>query len=115
MYNDGDTSDDDLSDDAPVEAYRILYLKWNYESNADGKKNEIIEAILQEKNHLMLTISELKEEVNHLTFKLECMTKFVQVLNSGTETLEEIIGVGIDMAIYPYSMSTCKKYSLWIG
>lgn len=27
VHNDGGTSDDDLSDDALVEAYRILYLK----------------------------------------------------------------------------------------
>lgn len=46
MHNDGDRNDDDLSDDALVEAYKILYLKWNYESNADGKQTEIIEAIL---------------------------------------------------------------------
>lgn len=42
----------------------------------------------------MTTISNLKEEVGHLNFKLQGMTKFIPMLDFGTETLELIIGVG---------------------
>lgn len=42
----------------------------------------------------MLTILELKEKVDHLNYKLECITKFVCLLNSKTENLGEILGLG---------------------
>lgn len=37
MHNDGDTSDEDMFDDALVEAYKMLYLKWNGECKASEK------------------------------------------------------------------------------
>lgn len=95
MSNDnGDTSDDDLSDDALVQAYKRLHLKWVKESQVVGKLKERIEALLQDENCPMLTISNLKEEVIPLNYKLDGMTKDVRMLHSETESHNEILGVG---------------------
>lgn len=90
----GDTSDSDVFDDALHEAYNMMHLKWNEESQVVEKQKEIIASLLQDKTHLMLTISELKEEVVHFNSKLDGITKFVRMLNSRTESLSEILGVG---------------------
>lgn len=48
----------------------------------------------------MVTILELKEKVRHLISKHNVMNKFVRMLNFGTESLDEILGMGkssIDM------------------
>lgn len=49
--------------------------------------------MFQDKAHLIVTISNMKEEVDHLNSKLDYMTKLVRMLNSGTENLDEILGV----------------------
>lgn len=41
----------------------------------------------------MAIILEFKE-VDHFNSKLEGMTKLVRILNFGTDTLEEILGIG---------------------
>lgn len=43
VHKDGDTSDDELSDDALAEACNILYLKWNKECKSSEKKKEKFE------------------------------------------------------------------------
>lgn len=50
--------------------------------------------MLQDKVHLITTISDLKEEVDNLNSKLEGMTKSARMLNSCSKTLNEILGVG---------------------
>lgn len=67
VHNDGDTRDrdDDLSDDALVETYKIMYLNWTEEYKVVEKKKEQIKALFQDKACLMLTISDLKEEVDY--------------------------------------------------
>lgn len=49
--------------------------------------------MLQDKVHLITTISDLKE-VDHLNSKVEGMTKSARMLNSCSKTLNEILGVG---------------------
>lgn len=46
------------------------------------------------KAHINTTISELKEEIDHINSKHEGITKFVCMMNSKTETLSKILGVG---------------------
>lgn len=48
------------------------------------RKKEKIEVLLQDKTRLTTTVSELKEEVEHINSKLEGVTKFVCMLNSRT-------------------------------
>lgn len=93
MHNDGDTSDHELYDDTLVKAYKILYLKWITECKARNNQKEKFEVLFQDKACLMTTISDLNEEVHYLNSKLEGMTKFVCMLNYGSETLDEILGV----------------------
>lgn len=58
------------------------------------RKRERIEALIYDKTRLMLTISKLKEEVDHMNSKLEGMSKSIRMLNSGTDDLEKILGMG---------------------
>lgn len=61
IHNNRDTSVDNLSSNVLVEAYKILYLKWNDEWKASEKKKDKIGFLLQDKARLMATISELKK------------------------------------------------------
>lgn len=75
MFDDNlDTSDNDLSDYAFVEAYKTMHLKWTEEYQVVEKHTKIIEALIQDKTRIMLTISELKEEVDHLNSKHDGIT-----------------------------------------
>lgn len=40
VHNDGDSSDEKMSDNALVEAYKMLYLKWSVECKSIGKQRE---------------------------------------------------------------------------
>lgn len=60
-----------------------------------GEKHKVTIAQLQaEKEKLLTTLSNLQSEVSLLTSKLEKMTKFIRMLNNGTDLLEEILLVG---------------------
>lgn len=63
------------------------------ESKVVEKKKDRIKVLLQNKTRLMLTISKLNEEINHLNSKLEGKMKFICMLNSRTENLVEILCV----------------------
>lgn len=61
VHNYSDISDDDMSDDALFESYKILYLKWNDVCKAGEKPKNKIEVLLQDKACLMNIVSKLKE------------------------------------------------------
>ena len=50
--------------------------------------------MLTQKGNLIGVITDLKKQVVKLTFDLDCMTKYVPMLNSGTSNLNEIMIVG---------------------
>lgn len=58
------------------------------------KYKKTISALLLEKEKLGSTIAGLKEEVTLLKSKLENMTKFIRMLNNGSDVLDEILDVG---------------------
>lgn len=70
LNNDDDASDDDMFNDELVETCQILYLKQNDECKVSKKKKDKVEVLLQDKACLMTTISELKEDVDHMSSKL---------------------------------------------
>lgn len=59
--NNENVSDDDLSNDALVESYKTPYVKWIEESQIVEGRKERIEVHLQDKNHRMFIIDELKK------------------------------------------------------
>lgn len=63
-------------------------------TNANLVRSKKIKLKFFFKAHIMTTISELKEEIDHLNSKHEGITKFVCMMNSKTETLSKILGVG---------------------
>lgn len=87
LDDNGNVNDGDLSDDALTEAYKTLSLRWTEESQVIENQKESIEAILQDKTYLMLTIFELKKEVRHLNYEIDGMKKFICMLNSEAENL----------------------------
>lgn len=64
-----------------------MYLKWKEECMFGEKRKEKINILLQKNTNLITTISELKQEVTLLNYKLEGMTKSVHILNYGSDTL----------------------------
>lgn len=71
-----------------------MYLTWKEECISGEKQRVKVKIMLQDKDNLATIISNLKEEVDHLNYKLEGMTKSIRMLNYGSETLGEILGVG---------------------
>lgn len=102
VHDDSDISDEYLSDDALVESYMILYLKWTDDCKA----------------RLMATISYSKEEVVPRNSKLEGMTNYTRMLNSRIETLEEILGVGKmskDVKGIGYNYESSNLYNMFVA
>lgn len=64
------------------------------ESQVIKKHKKRIETLFQDKTRLMLTITELKQEVRHLNYKLEGLTKYVCVLSFGVDNIDTILSVG---------------------
>lgn len=114
---------DELGDEAIKEPYIHIFVKWAYESNvfmkhkdriedqeatkahlskriAEMKRDsfdslkERIETLPTEKANLMEIHTDLKKQAAKLSSDLAAMTKSVQMLNSGTSNLNEILRIG---------------------
>lgn len=94
VQDDGESSVEGLSNEDVVEEYILFHLKWKYEFIYGEKQKANINVLLQDKANLITTITGLKKEVKNLNSKLEDMIKSVHVLSFGSDTLDEIIGVG---------------------
>ena len=79
----------------------------------DMLKN-MIESLLGEKYHYLEVIESLKKQITKLNADLANMTKSVQMLNSGTSSLNEILKIGQPSTShrglgYHYGASTSHK------
>ncbi|XP_057432426.1 uncharacterized protein LOC130725194 [Lotus japonicus] len=115
-----ESSDEEMTDEELEETYRLLHTKWEeacklleeQEDNIEQLKseNEKLRGIIDklqvdldewntklkdvdtaEKGKLMMINAELQEKVVTLTNKLEATHKFVRMLNSGSDMLDEIL------------------------
>lgn len=91
--NENASHEDELYNDALVEAYKSLYLKWIEGSQVIKKKRERIESLIPVKIRRMLIITELKQEVRRLNFELEKLNKFVRILNFKADKLDGILSM----------------------
>lgn len=66
-----------------------MYIKWEEACIIKEKYKKTISGPLQEKEKFVSTITGMKEEVTLLNCKLESMTKFVRMLNNGSNMLDE--------------------------
>lgn len=87
-------TDDELSDDAITDAYNVLHTKWVEESQVLDKQSALILSLTEDKTRLLETIIDLKREISRLNGELDQMTKSVRMLNSGTDSLDNILTVG---------------------
>lgn len=74
--------------------YRLLHTKWEEACLTLGNQKKTIGVFQKKKDTLVLTITILEEEIALLNSKLENMTKFVCMLNNGSNILDEILEVG---------------------
>lgn len=92
VHDDEESCDEDLQMNMflkPIDCCILIGKKIVY-SQKQGVK---INILLKELANLVITIIQLKEEFDHRDSKLEGMTKSVHMLNYGSDTLDEILGV----------------------
>ena len=107
----GDSSDEEMTDEELAETYKLMYNKWkelcvvcekqkkiintltqentNLKSMSSCQENEdVIHTLLQEKKKLQDVNTELQEEASLLESKLERLNKYLRLLNNGTNALD---------------------------
>ncbi|PNX91973.1 gag-protease polyprotein [Trifolium pratense] len=92
--SDEESCDEELTFDALAASYKELCIRSEEVCRTNEKQKKVIDVLQAEKTSHLKKISELNDEVILLNSKLEHMSKQVRMLNSGTDTLEEILEVG---------------------
>lgn len=72
----------------------LLYVKGKEEYMASEKQKSHINKLLKDKDNLTKISVDLRVEVTLLNSKLEGMTKSTRMHNYGSNTFDEILGVG---------------------
>lgn len=71
VHNDGESSDEDLSDENVVEAYKFLYLKWKEKFLSGDKHRVKINILLQNKTNLIQLSLSYKKKLTTSTPNLK--------------------------------------------
>ena len=104
-----ESSDEEMSVEELAETYRELLTEWKEYCLRKEKQKKTISAILLEKQKFGSTIAGLEEEVTLLKSKLENIKKIIRMLNSGSDTLDEILEIRENKAIgFDYSSMNKK-------
>ena len=95
------SDDEDLTEDAMIETYRLIHAKWTELTKSYEKISAQNQQLNNEKNNLQKHNSELESKlkesqssVTTLNAELEKMKKLVKMLNSGSSKLDEILSAG---------------------
>ena len=90
--------DEDMSNEALVEAYKLLYEKWTVLENLNDKLTGQVFQFDTDKNNLQKTVYDLEKKLKEsreneaeLTTKLENMKQSVRMLTFGSYKLDEIL------------------------
>lgn len=98
-----------MSSEDLAENYRDMLIEWKEYYLREEKKNKTISVLLLEKEKLGSTIARLEEEVTLLKSKLDNMTKYVCMLNNGSDMLDDILEIGDKKTIrFDYSFINKK-------
>jgi predicted nuclease with TOPRIM domain len=89
--SDEDSSDDEVTFEELATTYRKLCHKSAEVCQQVESQKKVIAQLENEKAEHVETISKLKSEVVFLNSKLDEMTKYVRMLNNGTDTLDKIL------------------------
>ncbi|KAI5390946.1 hypothetical protein KIW84_075988 [Lathyrus oleraceus] len=92
--SDDDSCDEDVSYKELVASYKELYVRIEEVCKTREEHKRIIAQLQVEKEKLLSTVTDLKNEVTLLSSKLENMTNSIRMLNNGSDMLNEIIQVG---------------------
>lgn len=87
-------SDENMTDEVLATTYRILYTKCEEAFLIVENQKKTIGVFQKENEKLVSTITILEEEVTLLNSKIENMTKYVHMLNNGSNMLDGIFQVG---------------------
>ena len=95
------TDDEDLTEQALIEAYRLMHRKWTELTKCYEKISSQNQQLKNEKNHLQKHNSEFESKLKEsqisvatLNAELEKMKMLVKMLNSGSSKLDEILSAG---------------------
>lgn len=88
------SSDEDTTNEQLIATYRLLYTKWEENCLTVENHKKTICVFQKETEKLVSTIIGLEEVVALLNLKLKNMTKFMCMLNNGTNMINEILEVG---------------------
>ena len=92
--SDEDSSDDEVTFDELATTYRKLCHRSEEVCQQVESQKKVITQLENEKVEHLETISKLKTEVVFLNSKLDEMTKYVRMLNNGSDTLDKILQTG---------------------
>ncbi|XP_057452470.1 uncharacterized protein LOC130744299 [Lotus japonicus] len=88
------SSDDDISEEKLAETYRLMFNKWE-EACSHGKKLELTVVALEADKKILKDMNKsLQEEISVLKSRDEEMIKSVQMLNKGSDVLDQILETG---------------------
>ncbi|XP_050881216.1 uncharacterized protein LOC127084755 [Lathyrus oleraceus] len=89
-----DSSDDEVTFDELATTYRKLCHRSEEVCQQVESQKKVITQLENEKVEHLETISKLKTEAVFLNSKLDEMTKYVRMLNNGSDTLDKILHTG---------------------
>jgi hypothetical protein len=92
--SDNESCDEEITFGQLASDYKDLYIKSEELSKIAENQKVIINQLKSEKTQLLAKTTDLEEEFNLLSTKLNNMTKSVKMLNTGTNMLDEILMVG---------------------
>lgn len=87
-------NDEDVIEEELAATYRLMHREWEEAYLTLENHKKTIGVFQKEKEKLVSTITGLEEEVTLIDSKLKNMTKFMHMLNNGSNILNEILKVG---------------------
>lgn len=108
--DESESSDEDLSDEKIVALFRLLITKWEEACIKIERQKKIISVLHQDKKQLPTIITCLKEEIPVLTSKIEDTIKTCEILNKGSNMLDEIVEDAKKLRLTTRAKFCQKKY-----
>ncbi|KAK2368014.1 gag-protease polyprotein [Trifolium repens] len=92
-FSDNDSCDDEFTYEELAFMYKNMYLKSEEVCITVVEQKNHIEQLKHDKQELQVKVISLQDEIKHLSFNLESMTKSVRMMGTGTKKLNEILSI----------------------
>ena len=93
MGSDEESCDENVLYNDPNVSYKGPCIRCEEGFKVEDKQKKTISQLQAEKEEFLVDISNHKDEVSQLTSRIENMTKYIRVLNNGSEVLDEIFKI----------------------